>query len=68
MESPENDSAVFRPSRKPWKSKNDFHITTTTTNTSTEQVFHLRNRKYCLNYRGHRCQNQSLVQVIDPAQ
>jgi hypothetical protein len=54
MESPENDDAVFRPSHKPWKSKNDFHITTATMNTSSEQSFHLRNRKNCLNYRDHR--------------
>jgi hypothetical protein len=54
MESPENDGAVFRASHKPWKSKNDFHITTATMNTSSEQSFHLRNRKNCLNYRDHR--------------
>jgi hypothetical protein len=53
MESPENDDAVFRPSHKPWKSKNDFHITTAM-NTSTEQVFHLGHRKNCLNNRDQR--------------
>jgi hypothetical protein len=59
MESPENDGAVFRPFHKPWKSKNDFHSTIASTNTSTEQAFHLRNRKNCLNNRGHRNRAES---------
>jgi len=59
MESPENDGAVFRPSHKPWKSKNDFHITTATMNTSSEQSFHLRARKHCPNNRDHRTDQQA---------
>jgi hypothetical protein len=36
------------------ESQIDSNIITSTTNTSTEQVFHLKNRKYCLKYRDRR--------------
>jgi hypothetical protein len=36
------------------ESQIDSNIITSTTNTSTEQVFHLKNRKYCPNYRDQR--------------
>jgi hypothetical protein len=41
----------FPPFSQALEIKIDFHIATTATNTSTEQVFHFKNRENCLNYR-----------------
>jgi GT2 family glycosyltransferase len=49
----ENDRTVFRPSHKTLKiDETDFHILTAST--TTEQFFHLENRKTCPNNRSHR--------------